>query len=101
MLRDLKYAIVLVLILASFAVFAGFDPLVDLQDSTEINRGRCSYKGNIYTCFAVAKESNLYLVAVDKKGLVAVYSVKEVKAGYEQNEATLIWERKVYTREDT
>ena len=99
-MKDLKYAIVLVAILASFAVFAGFDPDIELKDSKAIAQGQCGHKGKPYVCFAIEKADKKYLVAVDSKGVVAVYAIKAVQPTYEDNEAELVWERKVYTRND-
>ena len=100
MLRDLKYLVLLVLILASFAVFAGFDPEIDLKDSKAVAQGQCGYKGNTYLCYAVEKADKKYLVAVDSKGLVVVYAVKGFKQVYDDTETTTVWQRKVYTRDE-
>ena len=99
-MKDLKYIIALVLVLASFSVFAGFDPAIDLAGSKAIAQGRCAHKGYIYTCFAVEKDDKKYLVQVDSKGFVAVYAIKEIKPTYEVSDAELVWERKNYTKDD-
>ena len=100
-MKDLKYAVVVVVILASFAVFAGFDPDIDLKDGKAVQQGLCKHAGTVYTCFGVIKNDSKYIVAVDEKGVVAVHSVTEFKQNYSMEDITLIWERKrSYTRND-
>ena len=99
-MKDFKYAVVLVAILASFAVFAGFDPDIELKDSKAVQQGQCKHAKKVYDCFGVVKNDSKYLVAVDQKGVVAVYSVTEFKATYTVEDTTLVWKRKVYTRND-
>jgi hypothetical protein len=70
-----------------------FVPHVDLKDSKAVAEGQCNHNEVRYKCFVVAKEDKFYIVAVDNKGVVAVYSVKDMQQDYNDEDATLIWQR--------
>lgn len=78
-----------------------FDPMVDLQGSVAVQQGQCRHKEKFYICVGVTKDNMKYLVLADSKELVAVYSVTDFKTIYKKEDLVNVWERKVYTRNDT
>lgn len=74
-----------------------FDPKVDLKDGVILAQGRCRepMSPTMYPCVAVRSEQKLYLVAFDKKGILYVDSVKELKEDYNIEDVKRVW-----TRED-
>lgn len=66
-----------------------------LFEGDVIALGRCSFLGKMYPCVAIEKQdSTIYLVLQDdEEKTVAVYSVKEWKPNYKQEEMTLLWSK--------
>lgn len=70
-----------------------FTPEVDLKDSKAIAQGQCNYRDAYYVCFILVKDEKKYMVAVDIKGPLAVYEIKEIKQDYNKDEVKIVWER--------
>lgn len=86
-----KYAGVIALCWVMQAM--AFVPHIDLKEATVVAEGQCEHEARLYKCFILSKEASYYIMAVDAVGVVAVYSVKEMKQDYEPDELKLVWSR--------
>lgn len=77
-----------------------FVPEIDLKDAMVVAEGQCSHEEMLYKCFMLKKETVFYMIAVDAIGVIAVYTVKELKQDYEADEVKLIWSRTLKRRKD-
>ena len=75
-----------------------FNPSIDLQGGEAIAEGQCPIDNMIYKCFIVKKDENLFIVVVDEAGPLAVFSVKEIKQDYSEDEVTKVWTRHISNR---
>lgn len=83
----MKY-ILAVLLCLSFQAQAEY---VDLDNADVITQGWCK-QIVVYKCVLVVKDKLLYMVAFNQKWEeVAIWSVKEIKDGYEEQERILLW----------
>lgn len=77
-----------------------FVPHIDLKDAIVVAEGQCGHEEMLYKCFMLKKENIFYMIAVDAIGVIAVYTVKELKQDYEPDEVKLIWTRTPSRRKD-
>lgn len=91
MIRNVRTAIVMMALVCLSA--CQFDPDVELNGGQVVSQGQCSNGGRTYTCFGIEKGGKKYFVGMDSNGPFAVWSVKEWKRDYSEEEITLVWER--------
>lgn len=79
---------------------AAFTPHLDLKDAQAVAEGQCDHDKRTYKCFILAKGDDLYIVAVDNLGVVAVYLADGLKQDYDSKDVVLVWTRIPLRRKD-
>lgn len=91
MIRNVRTAIV-VMALACLSA-CQFDPDVELNGAQVVSQGQCASNSRVYVCFGIEKDGKKYFVGMDNEGPFAVWSVKDWKRDYTEDEIKLVWER--------
>ena len=73
---------------------------IDLSGAVPVSRGQCEHDGSYYVCFILQKEDKHYMIVVDIKGPLALYSVPGLKDDYLEEECVLLWSRTPKRRKD-